>query len=94
MAVKKPDLKFERPTAGGNADAGKYGDGDAQYDELTGASKFAAPARGFAGTEGAGPANRNQPVQFEAQQPEADPFGLDQFLSDVKKGAGAANSQK
>ena len=69
---------------GRNADAGKYGDGDEQLADLTGASKFAAPERGFAGTHGAPARSRDKPVQFEAQKEEADPFGLDAFLTDVK----------
>lgn len=41
--------------------------------------------KGFKGAEiSAGP--RSGPVEFERQAEEADPFGLDQFLSDVKKG--------
>ena len=57
--------------------------GDEQYAELTSGSKFAAPERGFAGTEG-GSRPRDGPVQFEVDTPAADPFGLDKFLTDVK----------
>ncbi|KAK7241258.1 SKIP-like spliceosomal component [Aureococcus anophagefferens] len=83
----KPLLDREDATAiyrPREADAGKYGDGDAQLADLTASSKFAAPERGFAGTAGAGPRSRDKPVQFEAQKEEADPFGLDAFLTDVK----------
>ena len=55
---------------------------DDQYAALTSSSKFAAPERGFAGTEG-GARPRDGPVQFEADAP-SDPFGLDKFLTDVK----------
>ena len=41
------------------------------------------PDKGFSGaSERAGP--RDRPVEFENE--EADPFGLDQFLTEVKKG--------
>ena len=84
----KPLLDREDATAiyrPRNADAGKYGDGDEQLADLTGTSKFAAPERGFAGTHGAPARSRDKPVQFEAEkQDEADPFGLDAFLTDVK----------
>mmetsp|Transcript_20072 Transcript_20072/g.60668 ORF Transcript_20072/g.60668 Transcript_20072/m.60668 type:complete len:160 (-) Transcript_20072:57-536(-) len=67
-----------------NADAGKYGDGDEQFADLTTKSKFAAPERGFAGTQGGGGGRpRDKPVQFEAEASD-DPLGLDQFLTDVK----------
>lgn len=82
-----------------NTQREKHGDADEQYAALTSKSKFAPPPdRAFAGTEGA-KATRDGPVQFErsalpsANQPDAtpanaddedDPFGLDQFLADVK----------
>ncbi|KAH8067016.1 hypothetical protein JL720_12526 [Aureococcus anophagefferens] len=62
----------------------KGGGSRARRTDLTASSKFAAPERGFAGTAGAGPRSRDKPVQFEAQKEEADPFGLDAFLTDVK----------
>ena len=43
---------------------------DDQYAALTSSSKFAAPERGFAGTEG-GARPRDGPVQFEADAPSA-----------------------
>jgi len=57
--------------------------------------KFKAD-RGFKGAEvSAGP--RSAPVEFERGGPpggdEADPFGLDAFLSDVKKGAGKGGAR-
>ncbi len=44
------------------------------------------PDKGFAGVDysaAAQAAGDGQPVQFEKDAPEADPFGLDQFLTDV-----------
>ncbi|KAJ8604161.1 hypothetical protein CTAYLR_008586 [Chrysophaeum taylorii] len=67
----------------------KYGDPDDQYNKLKTTSKFAPPDQAFAGTEGAKARQRDGPVQFERNREppaadEQDPFGLDQFLSDVK----------
>ncbi|KAK1588669.1 hypothetical protein Q3G72_025741 [Acer saccharum] len=43
------------------------------------------PDKGFAGSsERSGP--RDRPLEFEKEAEEADPFGLDQFLTEVKKG--------
>lgn len=43
------------------------------------------PSRGFKGAEGGTNVARDGPVQFEKEQ-EADPFGLEQFLSSAKRG--------
>ena len=69
-AIYRPRKADEGPSA------------DDQYAALMSSSKFAAPERGFAGTEG-GARPRDGPVQFEADAP-SDPFGLDKFLTDVK----------
>mmetsp|Transcript_21709 Transcript_21709/g.65071 ORF Transcript_21709/g.65071 Transcript_21709/m.65071 type:complete len:558 (+) Transcript_21709:148-1821(+) len=66
-----------------NAEGAKYGD-DGGYEDLTTKSKFAAPERGFAGTSSGSGRASNKPVQFEAEK-EADPFGLDKFLTEVKE---------
>ncbi|KAK7245441.1 hypothetical protein RIF29_40287 [Crotalaria pallida] len=59
-----------------------YGGADEQLEKIINTERF-KPDRGFAGTsEKAGP--RDRPVEFENE--EADPFGLDQFLTEVKKG--------
>ncbi|MED6184736.1 hypothetical protein PIB30_050409 [Stylosanthes scabra] len=60
-----------------------YGGADEQLEKIRKTDRF-KPDRGFAGTsEKSGP--RDRPVEFENQD-EADPFGLDQFLTDVKSG--------
>ena len=60
------------------------GDADEQLDKIMKTDRF-KPDRAFAGTaEKAGP--RDRPVEFEKDAEEADPFGLDQFLTEVKKG--------
>jgi len=51
-------------------------------------SKF-KPTKGFSGAEYGGGDKDSGPVQFEADRAEADPFGLDAFLSDVRKGKDA-----
>lgn len=79
----------ERPSVSGlfrpskNADDELYG-GEGALDKLANTDRF-KPDKGFAGaTESAGP--RDRPVEFEANEAEADPFGLDQFLTEVRKG--------
>ncbi|KAL1308855.1 hypothetical protein HN51_050876 [Arachis hypogaea] len=60
-----------------------YGGADEQLEKIRKTDRF-KPDRGFVGTsERPGP--RDRPVEFENQD-EADPFGLDQFLTDVKSG--------
>ncbi|KAF3781126.1 SNW/SKI-interacting protein [Nymphaea thermarum] len=67
-----------------DVDADMYGGGDEQLDKILKTERF-KPDKGFAGTsERAGP--RDRPVEFEKDAEEADPFGLDQFLTEVKKG--------
>ncbi|KAH7404583.1 hypothetical protein KP509_15G032900 [Ceratopteris richardii] len=67
-----------------DADTEVYGGADEQLEKVLKTDRFRAD-KGFAGaTERAGP--RDRPVEFEKDQDEADPFGLDQFLTEVKKG--------
>ncbi|KAI3458586.1 hypothetical protein Pfo_015249 [Paulownia fortunei] len=67
-----------------DADDEMYGGADEQLEKLMKTERF-KPDRGFAGTsERTGP--RERPVEFEKDQPEEDPFGLDQFLTEVKTG--------
>ncbi|KAF8400876.1 hypothetical protein HHK36_014179 [Tetracentron sinense] len=67
-----------------DADADMYGGADEQLDKILKTDRF-KPDKGFAGApERAGP--RDRPVEFEKEAEEADPFGLDQFLTEVKKG--------
>jgi SNW domain-containing protein 1 len=61
-----------------------YGGADEQIDKIMKTERF-KPDKEFAGTsQRTGP--RDRPVEFEKDEEEADPFGLDQFLTEVKKG--------
>uniref|UniRef100_A0A5B7AD81 Putative SNW/SKI-interacting protein n=1 Tax=Davidia involucrata TaxID=16924 RepID=A0A5B7AD81_DAVIN len=72
-----------------DADADMYGGADEQLDKILKTDRF-KPDKAFAGTsEKAGP--RDRPVEFEKEAEEADPFGLDQFLTEVKKGKKATD---
>ncbi|OMO82662.1 hypothetical protein CCACVL1_11828 [Corchorus capsularis] len=65
-------------------DSEMYGGADEQLDKLMKTDRF-KPDKQFGGTsERSGP--RDKPVEFEKEAEEADPFGLDQFLTEVKKG--------
>lgn len=86
---------FNRDGAGGlykvrkgaddDMDGGAGGGEGGDLDRLLQTERF-KPDKGFAGAgEGRG-APRDGPVEFEKDAPEADPFGLDQFLSTVKSG--------
>ncbi|KAA8523157.1 hypothetical protein F0562_009580 [Nyssa sinensis] len=67
-----------------DADADMYGGADEQLEKILKTDRF-KPDKAFAGTnEKTGP--RDRPVEFEKEAEEADPFGLDQFLTEVKKG--------
>eukprot|EP00249_Psilotum_nudum_P018754 c26948_g1_i1 orf=153-1952(+) len=66
------------------ADSEMYGGAEDQLDKVLKTDRFRAD-KGFAGaTERTAP--RDKPVEFEKDEEEADPFGLDQFLTEVKKG--------
>ena len=65
-------------------DADIYGGADEQLEKIMKTDRF-KPDKAFVGTsEKTGP--RDRPVEFEKEAEEADPFGLDQFLTEVKKG--------
>eukprot|EP01018_Ginkgo_biloba_P030138 Gb_08010 [translate_table: standard] len=67
-----------------DTDTETYGGADEQLEKVLKTDRFRAD-KGFAGaTERGGP--RDRPVEFEKDAEEADPFGLDQFLTEVKKG--------
>lgn len=68
-----------------DADSEAYGGADEQLEKVLKTDRFRAD-KGFAGaTERTGP--RERPVEFEKNEDVADdPFGLDQFLTEVKKG--------
>nr|GMD34260.1 SNW/SKI-interacting protein-like [Ipomoea batatas] len=63
-----------------DADAEMYGGADEQLDKIMKTDRFKAD-RAFGGTS-----DRGAPREFEKEGEEADPFGLDQFLTEVKKG--------
>ncbi|XP_042488733.1 SNW/SKI-interacting protein A [Macadamia integrifolia] len=67
-----------------DADADMYGGADEQLDKIMKTDRFKAD-KGFTGApERAAP--RSGPVDFEKAAEEQDPFGLDMFLTEVKKG--------
>ncbi|XP_057546163.1 SNW/SKI-interacting protein A [Amaranthus tricolor] len=67
-----------------DVDSDMYGGADEQLDKIKNTDRF-KPDRGFTGTtDKSGP--RERPVEFEQVAEEVDPFGLDQFLTEVKKG--------
>lgn len=67
-----------------DADSDMYGGADEQLEKIMKTDRF-KPDKAFVGTsERTGP--RDRPVEFEKVAEEADPFGLDQFLTEVKKG--------
>ncbi|GKV06684.1 hypothetical protein SLEP1_g18542 [Rubroshorea leprosula] len=67
-----------------DVDSDMYGGADEQLEKIMKTDRF-KPDKSFSGTsERAGP--RDRPVEFEKEAEEADPFGLDQFLTEVKKG--------
>ncbi|KDO35975.1 hypothetical protein CISIN_1g042214mg [Citrus sinensis] len=68
-----------------DADDDMYGgNADEQMEKIMKTDRF-KPDKGFAGSsERSGP--RDRPVEFEKEAEEADPFGLDEFLTEVEKG--------
>ncbi|XP_062220367.1 SNW/SKI-interacting protein A-like [Phragmites australis] len=70
-----------RPKKDGDSDV--YGDASEQLEKVMKTDRF-KPDKGFTGaSERTG--KRDRPVEFDKQE-ENDPFGLDQFLTEVKKG--------
>ncbi|XVE54209.1 hypothetical protein DITRI_Ditri03aG0062100 [Diplodiscus trichospermus] len=67
-----------------DTDSDMYGAADGQLEKLKRTERF-KPDKGFADTsEKSGPKDR--PLDFEKEAEEIDPSGLDQFLTEVKKG--------
>lgn len=67
-----------------DVDSEMYGGADEQLEKIRNTERF-KPDKGFTGTaEKSG--KRERPVEFEQVAEEADPFGLDQWLTEVKKG--------
>lgn len=68
-----------------DADGDMYGGADEQLEKVLKTERF-KPDKAFSGTsEKASGSKRERPVEFERQE-ENDPFGLDEFLTEVKKG--------
>ncbi|XP_072971983.1 SNW/SKI-interacting protein A [Typha angustifolia] len=68
-----------------DADADMYGGADEQLEKVLKTDRF-KPDKAFSGvSERASGSKRDRPVEFDKQE-ENDPFGLDQFLTEVKKG--------
>ncbi|KNA17142.1 hypothetical protein SOVF_082890 [Spinacia oleracea] len=67
-----------------DVDGEMYGGADEQLEKIRNTERF-KPDKGFTGAaEKSG--KRERPVEFEKVAEEADPFGLDQWLTEVKKG--------
>jgi SNW domain-containing protein 1 len=64
------------------------GDADEQLDKVMKTERF-KPDKAFSGASER-PGKRDRPVEFDKQE-ENDPFGLDQFLTEVKKGKKAVD---
>jgi len=72
--------------AKGNDDEMHGGEGaEEEYNKLLKTDRF-RPDKGFEGTQDGRKRSRDEPVQFEREEVESDPFGLDAFLTDAKKG--------
>ncbi|XP_008812966.3 SNW/SKI-interacting protein A-like [Phoenix dactylifera] len=68
-----------------DADADMYGGADEQLEKIMKTDRF-KPDKAFTGaSERPSGSKRERPVEFEKPE-ENDPFGLDQFLTEVKKG--------
>jgi len=63
----------------------EWGDEDATTEAVMKNARFKSTDKGFEGTEEQDTSRRGRPVEFAADDDEADPFGLDQFLSEAKK---------
>lgn len=74
-----------RPTRSQEDD---WGDEDKAVENVMSKARFKPGDKGFEGAKGQeqGGAGRSGPVEFEADDDEADPFGLDQMLSEARTG--------
>lgn len=66
-----------------DADSDMYGGADEQLEKITKTERF-KPDKAFTGASER-PSKRDRPVEFDKAE-ESDPFGLDVFLTEVKKG--------
>ncbi|KAG9446086.1 hypothetical protein H6P81_012214 [Aristolochia fimbriata] len=82
LTRRKADDHLYKPKK--DADTEMYGGADEQLEKVLKTDRF-KPDKGFAGAaERTGP--RDRPVDFEKEVEEPDPFCLDQFLTEAKKG--------
>ncbi|CAN1232343.1 SNW/SKI-interacting protein [Linum perenne] len=82
MMMKEKERKEQELRA--LAQKARAGGADEQMDKIMKTDRF-KPDRAFTGTADRAPP-RDRPVEFDKEAEEADPFGLDQFLTEVKKG--------
>lgn len=67
-----------------DADSDMYGGADEQLEKVMKTDRF-KPDKAFTGASESSGSKRERPVEFDKQE-ENDPFGLEQFLTEVKKG--------
>ncbi|KAJ3401674.1 hypothetical protein HDV05_000321 [Chytridiales sp. JEL 0842] len=99
---------YDKPLFAGSSSAAIYKPKKADHDEeissipgvrtdriekiVDGSSR--APHKGFQGAEASNAGPRDGPVQFEKEMDEADPFGLEQFMSTAKRGREKEDASK
>ncbi|KAJ0960595.1 hypothetical protein J5N97_001520 [Dioscorea zingiberensis] len=67
-----------------DADSDLYGGADEQLEKVLKTERF-KPYKAFTGTSDR-PNKRDRPVEFDKEEKETDPFGLDQFFTEVQRG--------
>ncbi|KAJ0960378.1 hypothetical protein J5N97_001795 [Dioscorea zingiberensis] len=67
-----------------DADFDMYGGADEQLEKVLRTERF-KPDKAFTGTSDR-PNKRDRPVEFDKEEKESDPFGLDQFFTEIKRG--------
>ncbi|KAJ0959884.1 hypothetical protein J5N97_000352 [Dioscorea zingiberensis] len=67
-----------------DADSDTYGGADEQLEKVLKMERF-KPYKAFTGASDR-PNKRDRPVEFDKEEKESDPFGLDQFFTEVKRG--------
>ncbi|KAJ0960597.1 hypothetical protein J5N97_001522 [Dioscorea zingiberensis] len=67
-----------------DTDSDMYGGADEQLEKVLKTERF-KPDKAFTGTSDR-PNKRDRPVEFDKEEKESDPFGLDQFFTEVKRG--------
>ncbi|KAM0950896.1 putative SKI-interacting protein, SKIP [Dioscorea sansibarensis] len=67
-----------------DVDSDMYGGADEQLEKVLKTDRF-KPDKAFTGTSERA-SKRDRPVEFDKEEKESDPFGLDQFFTEVKRG--------